>query len=254
MGTNKVHPFGCTLFPWKSEKMSKVNGTVIFGALVFVIGMANIAALVKSAQPSPLDVVDDQTEQDGFIPILQQVGGQDASSGEPFEYAPTLTDQVIPAEEFLVTGVIPDRLVIPSIFLDTTVISVHYKDVDFGGTIYHQWRVPAEFAAGWQDESALLGVAGNTVLNGHHNAFGEVFKDLVELKVGDEILVYAGMQEFRYRVAAKMLLPERGQPLEIRQENARWLAASEDERLTLVTCWPADSNTHRVIIVAFPIK
>ena len=235
--------------------MRKLNGYIIFGVLILLVGMVNIAMLVKASQPSPLDVVDDQTEQEGFIPILQPAETQDARSGEPVEYAPTLAEQLFPAEEAVnLIGVIPDRLVIPSIFLDAPIISVHYKDVEIGGTIYHQWRVPAEFAVGWQDELALLGVPGNTVLNGHHNAYGEVFKDLVELKIGDEIWVYSGEQEFRYQVAAKLLLPERGQPLETRQENARWLTASEDERLTLVTCWPAESNTHRVIIVAFPIQ
>lgn len=193
----------------------KVNGYIIFGALVFLVGMLNIAILVKSSQPSPLDVVDDQTELEGFIPILQPAETQEARSGEPVEYAPTLPDQLFPTEDVVVdfSGVIPDRLVIPSIFLDTPILSVHYKDVDIGGTIYHQWRVPAEFAVGWQDELALLGVSGNTVLNGHHNAYGEVFQNLVELKIGDEILVYSQGMEFRYQVAAKMLLPERGQPL-----------------------------------------
>jgi sortase (surface protein transpeptidase) len=28
---------------------------------------------------------------------------------------------------------------------------------------------------------------------------------------------------------------------------------STDERITLITCWPVDSNPHRVVIVAFPI-
>jgi len=37
-------------------------------------------------------------------------------------------------------------------------------------------------------------------------------------------------------------------------QNARWIMASSDERLTLVTCWPAYSNTHRLILVAKPIQ
>ena len=38
----------------------------------------------------------------------------------------------------------------------------------------------------------------------------------------------------------------------MREENGRWIQPSDDERLTLVTCWPADSNTHRLILVAVP--
>ena len=118
---------------------------------------------------------------------------------------------------------------------------------------YHQWRVPAEYAAGWQDTTALLGRPGNTVLNGHHNAHGMVFKDLVELQKGDLIEVYGSGWKITFKVAVKLLLPERGQPLDVRMQNARWIETSDDERLTLVTCWPAESNTHRVIIVAYPV-
>lgn len=40
--------------------------------------------------------------------------------------------------------------------------------------------------------------------------------------------------------------------VDVRMDNARWILPSTDERLTLVTCWPAKSNTHRLIIVASP--
>jgi sortase A len=91
------------------------------------------------------------------------------------------------------------------------------------------------------------------VLNGHHNAYGRVFKDLVKLKVGDNISIYSGSREFRYQVVANILLPERFESLTTRMENARWIEPTSDERVTLVTCWPEDSNAFRVIIVAIPI-
>jgi sortase A len=37
-----------------------------------------------------------------------------------------------------------------------------------------------------------------------------------------------------------------------RLANALWIMPSKDERLTLITCYPYDSNTHRLIIVARP--
>jgi len=64
--------------------------------------------------------------------------------------------------------------------------------------------------------------------------------------------VYAGEKAFKYVVNAVLILPEKGMPLEVRQENARWIAPTEREQLTLVTCWPHDNNTHRVIVVAYP--
>jgi len=38
----------------------------------------------------------------------------------------------------------------------------------------------------------------------------------------------------------------------VRRQNARWIAPTTDERLTLVTCWPYTGNSHRLIIVAKP--
>ncbi|HOG80388.1 MAG TPA: sortase, partial [Anaerolineaceae bacterium] len=51
-----------------------------------------------------------------------------------------------------------------------------------------------------------------------------------------------------------MILPERNQPVEQRIENARWIEPSVDTRLTLITCWPYESNTHRLVVVARPVS
>jgi sortase (surface protein transpeptidase) len=151
-------------------------------------------------------------------------------------------------------GFVPDRLVIPAIHLDTPIIPIHYKTIEYYDQTLEQWLVPNTFAAGWHDTSALLGMAGNTVLNGHHNAYGQVFKDVINLEPENTIEVYSGDKVFTYLVAAKMLFPERFHPIEERIANARWILPSDDERLTIITCWPADSNTGRVVIVAFPLK
>jgi LPXTG-site transpeptidase (sortase) family protein len=152
------------------------------------------------------------------------------------------------------TGLIPNRLVIPSINLDAPVVPVGYQETVDGGQVYNQWLTPVQYAAGWHVTSALLGDTGNTVLNGHHNAYGMIFKDLVKMQIGDVISVYSGSQEFQYQVVSNMLLPEWFESLSSRIENARWIEPTVDERITLVTCWPENSNTHRVVIVARPIS
>ena len=48
------------------------------------------------------------------------------------------------------------------------------------------------------------------------------------------------------------LLREKGVPEEIRGENAKWIEPTEDERLTLVSCWPFVKPDHRVVVVARP--
>ena len=51
-----------------------------------------------------------------------------------------------------------------------------------------------------------------------------------------------------------MILEERDQSLDVRIENAQWIEQTDDERLTLVTCWPYTDNSHRLIVVAHPIE
>jgi sortase A len=115
-----------------------------------------------------------------------------------------------------------------------------------------QWVPPEEFAAGWIVSSALLGEKGNTVIGGHHNDYGEVFGKLVDVNIGDAILVFTDSAVFHYTVANRMILQELDVPIEQRIENAQWLGRSTDERLTLVTCWPKTGNSHRLILVARP--
>lgn len=162
-----------------------------------------------------------------------------------------------PQQELTATPVpsaVPGWIVIPSIGLDAPVIVSHTKMVVVGKHTFAQWEAPNLRAAGWQESSALLGEPGNTVLNGHHNVYGEVFGRLYELSQGDEIIMYSGNRDFHYAVSQVMKLEERNASLKQRLENARWVLPSSDERLTLVTCWPPISNTFRLIVVAVPLK
>ena len=148
----------------------------------------------------------------------------------------------------------PRRIVIPNIEVDAPVVDVSLTAVENEGQTYYQWQVPTAYEAGWHNTSAPLGQPGNTVLNGHHNIHGEVFGALVDLETGDEIIVYDKVGPHHYTVADVQILPERDQPLEVRKENATWIQPTDDERLTLVTCWPHTDNTHRLIVVAYPAE
>jgi sortase A len=70
--------------------------------------------------------------------------------------------------------------------------------------------------------------------------------------VGDEVDVYVKDKILKYTIELKTIVKEKGEPAEVRQKNAEWIAATDDERLTMVTCWPYTNNTHRVIVVARP--
>jgi len=188
--------------------------------------------------PSIDDIIGDSAvDQAGFAPILVPEGGIGDGGG-------SLDDP----------PVIPQRILIPVIDLDAPVVTSESVDVEVEKEDVTQFLVPEEYAVGWHAGSASLGVPGNTVLSGHHNAFGEVFGQLVDVKVGDEVILIGDGERFDYLVANKMILPEKDEPLAVRLENARWMMRSNDERVTLITCWPERSNTHRLILVAVPTE
>lgn len=145
----------------------------------------------------------------------------------------------------------PSRIIIPAIGVDSKVIDVGIELSEQDGQMVSEWQV-ADYAVGFHNTSALPGAPGNTVMTGHNNINGEVFRSLSDLKGGDEVFVLADNKPYRYIVAQKLLVKERGVPLEQRLQNAVWIGPTADVRLTLVSCWPYTSNTYRVIIVAKP--
>ena len=146
------------------------------------------------------------------------------------------------------------RLVIPNIGVDAPIQPVGLMEMEENGRDYRQWQVPNGYAIGWHRTSAWVGSPGNTVLNGHNNVHGAVFRDLVDVDFGDEIVVHEGQKTYRYQVAHREVLEENDQPLNVRLDNAKWMFPTADERLTLISCWPYVGNTHRVIVVATPVE
>ncbi len=55
-------------------------------------------------------------------------------------------------------------------------------------------------------------------------------------------------------VVMREVFPEANASEAQRNENGRWIGQTTDERLTLVTCWPPTGNSHRVVVVAIPMR
>ncbi|MHB8647356.1 MAG: sortase [Thermomicrobiales bacterium] len=145
----------------------------------------------------------------------------------------------------------PTHLTIPAIKVDSSVIEVGVSPIEIDGQQALIWDV-APYAVGHHFSSANPGEGENVVLSGHDDWQGEVFKNLYKLKKGDEIDVQAGGRQIQYHVDEILLLPEVGQPLETRIENAKFIGTTGDERLTLITCWPYGVDDHRLVIIARP--
>lgn len=205
-----------------------------------------------AAAPAPTQAAETIVE----ILVLPSPTAQDTAVPQTVVVPPTI-EVVQPTQATLSPASqpgAPTRIVIPAIGLDAPVEAVGWHLEERDGQTVSVWDVPAYFTAGWIKSSAPFGSAGNTVLEGHHNIDGEVFRELVNLEPGDSIALYAGEISRAYAVVEKLILPEKDQPPEVRQENARHIAPTPDERLTLVTCWPYTNNTHRLIIIALPVS
>ncbi len=146
----------------------------------------------------------------------------------------------------------PMRMAIPSIRVDSPVVYVGWTTVIQGNQLVSEWDT-ADFAVGFHNTSALPGTIGNTVMSGHNNIKGEVFRNLDQVKVGDKITVNTrGGTTLSYVVTQAMIVSEKFASAEQRAKNAQWIAPTDDNRLTLISCWPYTNNTHRVIVVAKP--
>jgi len=202
-------------------------------------GWPAAAAAVPPPPPARPAAAAGIEESDRWAAIAPERDGEQPASREPTPHS---------------MGGIPERLVIPAIGLDAPVVPAGSRVVWIEGRRYREWLAPDRRAVGWHPTSAPIGEPGNTVLSGHHNIAGAVFRRLAEVKIGDRIQVDTRDGRFLYVVVERHILLERGQPLAVRLANARWIQPFPDERLTLVTCWPLWDNSHRLIVVARPVR
>jgi LPXTG-site transpeptidase (sortase) family protein len=147
------------------------------------------------------------------------------------------------------------RLVIPAIGVDRQVVAVGWTTEDIDGQAVAVWDVDRS-RVGHHQGSRNPGGGGTIVLSGHSGGKAYPFNELFYLKPGDQIDVWSVGQLHQYTVAEQHLVDEVGQPLDTRLENARFIAPTDEEVVTLVACWPLTGPTkftQRVIIRATPI-
>lgn len=197
-------------------------------AVVLVLSLANLKALNDEyAQakplPTPLEVaraIDSlpsghtPPEEPGSVPVHLR----DLVEGE----TPPVVTIPTPGPEA------PSRIVIPSIGVDALVVE---------GDTWEQLKL----GVGHHLNSANPGERGNMVLSAHNDIYGEIFRRLDDLELGDEVVVYAGEQPYRYMVTAKQIV----EPTEVSV-----LAPTTKPVVTLISCYPYMVDTHRIVVVA----
>ncbi len=143
---------------------------------------------------------------------------------------------------------LPTRIVIPAIGMDASIVPVGWHAQPSGEIV---WDSPG-YAAGFLVSSAAPGQAGNIVIYGHNNILGAIFRDLSSLQPGNEITVVNGVASWRYAVERADIFQVAGTSASEQLAQMAFFAATPDERLTLLSCYPFTNNTHRVVVIAKP--
>ena len=165
---------------------------------------------------------------------------------------------------------LPVRITIPDLQLDAKVVEMGWQAVQTASGTQSEWVIPKN-EAGHHLNSAQLNAAGNVVISGHNNIFGHVFQpisrawdedkkarideitDRSDNLNGRTIQLYnSDGERFDYTITAFYRLKDTGVSLEQRINNTRFVHPTSDPQLTLVTCWPPQSNTHRLVVIAQP--
>jgi len=94
--------------------------------------------------------------------------------------------------------------------------------------------------AGHHVGSANPGERGNCVISAHNDIFGEIFRDLPDLRLGDEVIVYTASEAYYYIISQKRII----EPTEVDV-----MAHTSSPVLTLLSCYPYGVDTHRIVAV-----
>jgi sortase A len=122
----------------------------------------------------------------------------------------------------------PTEVVIPS-------IGARVKIVE--GVDWEQLKKGAGHLIG----SANPGERGNCFIAGHNDIYGEPFRYLEDVKVGDKITVYASQQPYTYIVRATRI---------VEPDDVSIMYPTSSPILTLMTCYPYMIDTHRLAVIA----
>ncbi len=168
--------------------------------------------------------------------------------------------------------VLPVRLQIPDLKIDTKVEEMGWNVVQTKSGPVSEWALPKN-DAGHHINSACIGQPDNLVISGHNNIYGRVFMPISQAWTNDKrvkvdnytdksdvldgrelILFDAAGAQHKYVITDFFRLKDTGVPQQQREANGHYMLPTGDERVTIITCWPPTNNTHRLVVIARPEK
>jgi len=89
--------------------------------------------------------------------------------------------------------------------------------------------------------TANPGQNGNTVLSAHNDIYGEIFRNLDQLKEGDEIILKTLTEQHMYQVQYTKI---------VKPNEVGVMAPTKEPVVTLISCYPYLVNNKRIVVVA----
>lgn len=167
----------------------------------------------------------------GHTPPTQPGGGQFNIEEVPPHLRSLVQEQVLNPviERPVATDETPLRLIIPKINVDQTIVQgTDWEALKLGVGQVLNGATPNDPTA-------------NVVLAAHNDIYGEIFRHLDQLEVGDQFQIQTRAKIYTYTVSGK----------EVVEPDAVWVMDSRGRpTVTLISCYPYQVNTKRIIIFA----
>lgn len=156
----------------------------------------------------------------------------------------------------ILTSVAPpdNRIIIPRLKIYAPI-----RDIDRVDTSGGDWKkIEDQIQEALRDGvvhfpgTAKPGERGNVFITGHSSyypwgdgRYKDIFALLPQIEIGDEIVIWQDQQRYLYRVSEMK---------EVRPSATDVLAATDDNRLTLMTCVPIGTSLKRLIVTAHLVE
>lgn len=89
--------------------------------------------------------------------------------------------------------------------------------------------------------TANPGQSGNVVLSAHNDIFGEIFRDLDQLKPGDPVTLFTSQRAYTYVVTGSKI---------VEPNQVEVMAPTREATLTMISCYPYLVDDQRIVVTA----
>lgn len=218
---------------WRDQFLLLIEVGALFGLVLAVVGSEQSRAAtnqsVASAQTvpvtSPTPLIGVVVLPDGHKPPTAP-GGTAPNFDEIPPHLRAYAQVLTPIPISTPAPAQATRIQIPALNIDAVVVH---------GTDWEQLKLGVGHYAG----SANPGERGNLVLAAHNDVYGELFRYLDRLKPGDEVVVYANQQRYRYAITGTRFV----EPTQVEV-----MAPTSTPTVTLISCYPYLVDTQRIIV------